>query len=304
MNLIQKIKHAQTQEYWMIAYRKRNGAKHFYDEKLIQNLTLISHKRYLTYADPFLFEWEGETWLFYEKQNLGTMHGELWCQNLDNRKSKPCRILKENFHLSYPQIFRIGKTIYMIPESRNADAIRLYICRKFPDKWEFTQTIKEIPAVDTTYFYAEDAGEGFFFTYKENCLYIYEASLEKDRPVMGECLYQSPIDKTKRPGGFLFQEEEMWLRPSQYCENYYGEELIFQEILHFPNAKDHIFLENEYARIKAENIMIPGRNIIGIHTYNQTKQYEVIDVLCCDSSPDVLLRKIFWVLREKLFGKH
>ena len=137
----------------MIAYRKIENNETLLgknDKGEITGFHVLPQNKFITQADPFLFTYEGESWLFYEKQDLTDMKGTLWWVNLDVPGSKPGCILEEDFHLSYPQVFSYGKEIYMIPETRSAGDIRLYRCLEFPAKWEFAGKLFDLEAVDTT----------------------------------------------------------------------------------------------------------------------------------------------------------
>ncbi len=47
----------------------------------------------------------------------------------------PETILKLDYHLSYPCVFKIDSTWYMIPESSANKTIELWKCTDFPMKW-------------------------------------------------------------------------------------------------------------------------------------------------------------------------
>ena len=46
-------------------------------------------------------------------------------------------VLEEDFHLSFPFVFKDGDDIYMVPESSKNSDIRLYKSVDFPLKWKF-----------------------------------------------------------------------------------------------------------------------------------------------------------------------
>jgi hypothetical protein len=50
-------------------------------------------------------------------------------------------VLSEPFHLSYPYVFKWENEFYMIPESSENKAIRLYRAASFPHKWEFINNL-------------------------------------------------------------------------------------------------------------------------------------------------------------------
>ena len=86
-----------------------------------------------TYADPFLFV-DGETlYIFYEKQTVGE-HGVIEAVRTTDLKNFQCvgEVLREPFHVSYPNVFRSGDGIYMVPESCATDEISLYKFADFP----------------------------------------------------------------------------------------------------------------------------------------------------------------------------
>lgn len=286
-------------DYWVIAYRKRDGEQKDRDSLLhggsMEGFCLVPQKRFITQADPFLFTYEGNTWLFYERQDLTDMKGTLWCRNLDDAHGKPVCVLEEPFHLSYPQVFAYGSEIYMLPETRNAGEIRLYRCVRFPDRWEKADTLFELAAVDTTILPGGD-GVCYFFTYTESCLEIYRCEMEREkfRIIKRERIYRSGVSVTVRPGGFLIEEEGVLYRPAQNCTDYYGQELIIDQIDRLDGGT---FEEHEHTRLSPEQIDIAGVHGVGIHTYNRNDRYEVIDILHRESSVWTIGKKLWWKIR-------
>lgn len=292
-----RLERMKTCEYWVIAYRKRNAGANLLREDRIEGFRLLPQKKFITQADPFLYMHQGKTWLFYEKQNLTNMKGTLWCQNLDEPQAKPVKVLEEPFHLSYPQIFRYGRYTYMLPETRNAGEIRLYRCEQFPGRWEKVETLFPISAVDTTIL--EENNSYYLFTYTDNCLEIYLCEPERERfgLVKKEKIYRSKPSATVRPGGAFIKEDGRVYRPAQNCTDYYGQELIINEIVRLDNAAESCFAEREHCRLSPEQIELPGVNAVGIHTYNRNELYEVIDILHREVSFRTILKKIEWKLR-------
>jgi hypothetical protein len=94
-------------------------------------------------ADPFLAE-DSSTWyLFFEVYNTDTQQGDLAVATSENtRKWKYERVvLDEPFHLSYPYVFRWQNEYYLIPESFEANAVRLYKAVDFPHQWSFVGSL-------------------------------------------------------------------------------------------------------------------------------------------------------------------
>jgi hypothetical protein len=96
-------------------------------------------------ADPFLLK-EGQTWyLFFEVYNKATDQGDLAVATSTNTWIWKYQqvILDEPFHLSYPYVFKWGDDFFLIPESFEANSIRLYKADVFPSQWSFVTTLVE-----------------------------------------------------------------------------------------------------------------------------------------------------------------
>jgi hypothetical protein len=89
-------------------------------------------------ADPFL-AWKNETlWIFFEIKNRSTRQGEVGLAGFEKGRWI-CRgtVLREPFHLSYPYVFEWDGDHFMIPESLQPGAVRLYRADPFPDRWVY-----------------------------------------------------------------------------------------------------------------------------------------------------------------------
>lgn len=96
-------------------------------------------------ADPFMMHEGGQWYMFFEVMNRRTKRGEIGLATSPDAFHWHYQriVLREPFHLSYPQVFRVGSTCYMVPETCRAQAIRLYRASRFPDRWEFCKTLLE-----------------------------------------------------------------------------------------------------------------------------------------------------------------
>ena len=103
-------------------------------------------------ADPFMIHDRGTWYLFYEVCNVQTKNGEIGVSTSHNLVTWNYGgiILQEPFHLSYPYVFRSNDDHYMIPESRQANGIRLYKAKNFPSRWSFVKTLIEGAYVDAS----------------------------------------------------------------------------------------------------------------------------------------------------------
>lgn len=94
-------------------------------------------------ADPFMAQ-ENNTWyMFFEVLNEHTDQGDIGLATSPDglRWTYKQIVLDEPFHLSYPYVFKWQDTYYMVPESGEADSIRLYQATNFPIEWSLVATL-------------------------------------------------------------------------------------------------------------------------------------------------------------------
>ena len=96
-------------------------------------------------ADPFMV-YEADTYyLFFEIYNLDTQQGDLSVATSPDGRRWSYRqiILDEPFHLSYPYVFKWQGEYYLVPESYEANSVRLYRAEEFPFTWNYVTTLLE-----------------------------------------------------------------------------------------------------------------------------------------------------------------
>lgn len=103
-------------------------------------------------ADPFVLRRDGQFYMFFEVLNTTSGRGEIAFATSPDGYGWTYRriVLSEPFHLSYPQIFMWRGAVYMIPETRQAGAVRLYRADAFPGGWSLVATLLEGPYADAT----------------------------------------------------------------------------------------------------------------------------------------------------------
>jgi hypothetical protein len=107
-------------------------------------------------ADPFGIRHEGRWFLFYEVLDLRTGRGEVAVSVGDDlhRWEHLGRVLREPFHLSYPQVFAWEGEHYLVPEAATSGAVRLYRAREFPRRWDHVADLVRGPVLlDPTLFH-------------------------------------------------------------------------------------------------------------------------------------------------------
>jgi len=176
-------------------------------------------------ADPFLIEYNNEIYIFFEiekwidKKN-NKIKGVIGAAKLINDKLKYLGIvLEENFHLSFPFIFKYQNNIFMLPESSKNKKLILYKCKNFPFKWEKYKILLNGNFIDSILFFKD---KWYLITLENNIytnMYISN-SLDKDF-IFHKTLYKK--NKTiGRNGGYI-----EGIRIAQDCYTTYGKQLHF-----------------------------------------------------------------------------
>ncbi len=184
-------------------------------------------------ADPFIISHKDEFYMFFEVLNAASGRGEIGLA-----KSRDCFrwkyekiVLKEKFHLSYPLVFCRGRNYYMVPESFEANSIRLYRANDFPFDWQFETDLKNgSPYCDPTVF----RHDGIWWLYafcrrKRELRLFYSRALHaqdwKEHPA-------SPVitGRYSRPGGRVLICSGRIFRFSQDPVPVYGKRITAHEV--------------------------------------------------------------------------
>lgn len=197
-----------------------------------------------TQADPFLFVKDKQLYLFYEKMRSAE-RGEICMRkmNVDQEWSDPILVLKEPFHLSFPYVFEDDGVVYMIPESQEADSIRLYKGNSDLTCFSFERTLLSRERSKDICFNFCDSHifkkKGIFYLFT-SVSYNWTYHLElyyTDNLQNGEFKKhpQSPIyvgNDYGRCGGSIIHLDNNCYRISQDCQNSYGANISVHRILH------------------------------------------------------------------------
>lgn len=261
-------------ESWNVAWRKKSSGNILSDKNTPFNI-IKNGFRYWA-ADPFLFEYQNKKYIFAELYDYIHCRGSLgYCTLDENRRSKWKQIILEDYHLSYPYIVKRGNNIFIIPESGSAQFLYVYKAVQFPDKWEKVKILREnVQYGDTTPFLWKNHPYALTYDVKDP---------EKYRLVMLD-LENASHDKMlpyedvqfRRPAGKFFVEKKRMIRPAQNCKNDYGEGLVFYECGINSSGE---YWENEIQRIVPSDLKFSCQILInGMHTYNSTDTFEIIDI--------------------------
>jgi hypothetical protein len=287
-----------------VAWRERRAGSTLLSDKATPFLIIPNSWRYWA-ADPHLIEHEGKTYVFAELYDRVLRRGVIGCSQLTAQGATPWQIvLKMPHHLSYPHLITVDETIYMIPESYVANEIAVYRAVDFPYRWEKAAILKEdFCAVDSTVFEANSAvwllTLRFIDGQERLTLFPIDGC-----GVLGDGLCVAENDLNKRPAGYFFTTSGKLVRPAQDCTESYGCALNFYEIT---DVSPSCFEEQLIRKIAPGEIQSNLAGIpAGLHTYNMSEHYEVIDLK--EYEFDWLfyvMRPIWFIWRRvrKVFGK-
>ena len=262
-------------EKWSIAYRKRMGADTLINNTATAFIPIPNTWRYWA-ADPFLLEHQGNTYLFAELYDRTALRGVIGCCQLtDSGAGKWQIIINEPFHLSYPFVFSRNGQVYMIPESFRSGKLLLYRAVDFPFHWEQVRTLADMTAVDSTVIHAN--GKDYLLTFRitDGQAELVLLDLDPDFVPTNPRILSEKEAPNVRPAGNSFLWEGQLVRPTQNCINGYGCGLNFARITRLEGQD---YQETIFLKLLPSDVAIRGKTTPeGIHTYNVTEQYEVID---------------------------
>lgn len=255
--------------HWQIAFRKK-GERMF---------TLVPNPNYAWAADPFLVEYQGRILLFaelflYKSERNGVLG---YCEYKDGKFNKWNVTMDEHWHLSYPNVFVKSGKLLMCPESYQKHEVSIYELQKFPDKWRRVETIfSNVEYVDTTFVHND--GKNYIFTFEPTFkddggrLLLYRQNKDGVYSIVSTVTE----DKSKaRPGGNFVKKSGKVYRISQNCLRSYGEGLVISEV----DAFEPVYQEHAIRCIMPHDIKLNDtKEILGVHTYNQLGDLEVIDI--------------------------
>ena len=260
---------------WFLAIRQRSAALGFDDSS---NYRLMRPPKDRFYADPFLFEKDGTTYLFLEDFRYSEGRAVISCCELepDGSPSAPAEVLRRPYHLSYPFLFEQEGEIYMIPETKANRTVELYRATSFPTGWTLAAVLlKDVYAVDATilkfknkFWMFAGVSNGKYSNCDELGLFCADSLTGPWTPHPGSPVISDV--RRARPAGALFYDGDRLIRPSQDCSKAYGYALVFSEVLKLTETE---YEERPIARLDPDWV----RGNLGTHTYTRTEHFEVID---------------------------
>ncbi len=186
-------------------------------------------------ADPFLVSDSTGQTVFFEILNGDTGQGDIGVATSPDGEEWTYRglALDEEFHLSYPRVFRHRGSWYMTPESEQADRVALYRADTFPMEWERVATLVE----------GEDLADPTVFRHDGRWWMFVGAAADHDRlrlfhasdpegPWKEHAKSPLIVDDAgvSRPAGGVVQRDGGLFRLAQDSEERYGRGVVGFEI--------------------------------------------------------------------------
>ena len=178
-------------------------------------------------ADPFIIQTSGLWYMFFEVMNWQARKGQIGFATSEDALHWTYRhiVLDEPFHLSYPCVFEWEREFYMIPETHQANAARLYRAACFPTDWRYVKTLVTGPCSDSSIIRHDD--RWWLFTCKapssHDNLHLYLAdNLESDWSEHPMSPLISGDARTARPAGRILAAGGTVIRYAQDCYPRYG----------------------------------------------------------------------------------
>lgn len=215
-----------------------------FDSRRLRKSIVHVHTR----ADPFLFAWKEELFLFFESMSINEPGCIALYKTSDLKKFDYLGvILRESHHLSYPMVFAAGSLVFMIPESGAAGEVALYRFDDFPSKLNKVRVLLKGNYADSSLIFHNNLW--YLFTTSPQGLEIfYTDDIENGIMLPHQ---QSPITndlRICRCGGMPLEVNGIKYRIAQNCLNKYGGNLNILRILELnpDNYREEMVYENYF----------------------------------------------------------
>ena len=263
--------------HWRVGYRFIDGPGVAETGALGSGWSVLPDDGSHFYADPFPFEHNGRQYIFVEDYPHATGKAVISVSTIgtDGVASLPAPVLEEGHHLSYPQVFRQGGDIWMLPEGSQSGKLTLYRAERFPDRWVPEAELLTGEISDATVL--EHGGKHWLFATgrdgagsTSDTLVIFHAP-SLTGPWTPHVQNPILVDRRRsRPGGAFVQVGSELVLPVQDGTTGYGGGLGLSRILRLD--EESVELSDPDPIATAGDFPYPK-----IHTLNRAGRLEVID---------------------------
>jgi len=196
-------------------------------------------------ADPFFMKEKDIFYLFVELKGKENADIALFTSGDGINYNYKGIVLVEEFHLSYPQVFKYKNEYYMLPEASQTNNVILYKATDFPFNWKKTDTlIKNKQLKDPALLLSEDLN--LIIAVDDNLQqYMFTADSLTGSWKEAEN-YTRRVGNETRPGGRFFKEAGSYYVPLQDRKYGYGSGISIFELSLEGNNLELVRAKKEY----------------------------------------------------------
>jgi hypothetical protein len=228
-------------------------------------------------ADPFVISNADHDICFVEEYDYLTSRGKIAAYDICDG-TRIGTALEENFHLSFPFLFKYNSQLFMCPETHQKKEVRIYRCLEFPLRWTLEKTImRNISAVDTLLF--EKQGKWWLFTNidpigsGEHCseLSIFFAESPLASNWTPHPLNPIVVDAScARNGGLVWDGESLFRVSQGRAFDFYGKRTRINQIVQLT--------ESHYMEVRVGEITPEfEKGVLGTHHFHSNGKITVFD---------------------------
>lgn len=243
-------------------------------------------------ADPFLINYNGDISILLEEFSFRLDSGKISLLVLDStiKQIRYKVLLDTKSHLSYPFMYTENDITFVFPESGQIGKLSCYKLDHENESLTFVKDILDIPLMDSTILKHKDKYWIFGIlsqsgTYKLH-VYFSDSLLGPYSPHP-----QNPIkcglNGTRSAGSFIRVDGRLY-RPTQNCENRYGESITIQEVM---ELNEIVVSEKSYLDISIHKKKRHYSGMHTIHTINASNNMIIVDGERWDFSPFQQIKK-------------
>jgi hypothetical protein len=252
---------------WFILYKQKDN----------KEWIRLKQPKNVSRADSFVVYEKDKYYIFFEEFDIEQRKGCLCVGELNqanNTLDNVEIILKKDYHLSFPNVFKYEDKYYMMPESHANNTIDLYEFIDFPYKLKKVKTLLRGNYADSVLLNYEN--NWFLFANKsenENDLHSKNLSIFQSNSIFEDFkeFHKNPVitnNEFSRMGGQFFTQNNKLYRVSQDCKKRYGYKINIIEVVRLNKT--------EYEE-KCIKMIYPPKGYIAFHTLNSAKNIEVAD---------------------------
>lgn len=296
MKSIKEIYKKLTKISWEIGF-VADGLQGVFSDNPLYVWVKNPYKDECWFADPFILDVTDDYIILLVEEMRYAVHKGRIAKLTINRQTMTIEkmeiILEEDTHLSFPNIWRDEKDVYVYPENHDCEKLNLYKLVDNASRLEKVKVLVDAPLTDAVM--TDIFGERQIFSTKMpnpngNELNIY--SLDMQLNVIGTRSIQLK-DNHARMAGQFFEYNGKIYRPAQDCNTQYGGAVIIEEV----EKANGQYIFKPIKRLTSNHPRLHQ----GMHTLNTYKGVVVIDVKGYERVLGDLIY-FFVRLKKRLFG--